>query len=114
MTQDELKARLLVEAERAIDELLAEKPAAGTTSLDEIERLALKGGAQFEASVLKEFGHAEVEAEETEEQMCERCGSRMQRRGVHSRRVVTEAGPTRLERAYYVCLEFGASLFPPG
>jgi hypothetical protein len=114
MTRDELKARLLAEAEKTIDEVLAEKPVAGTTSLGEIERLALKGGAQFEASVLKELGHEELEADETIEQICERCGSRMQRRGMHRRRVVTKAGVTSLERAYYVCPGCGASLFPPG
>ncbi len=114
MTRHELKARLLAEAERAIDELLAEKSAAGTTSLDEIERLALKGGAQLEASVLKVFGHEELEVDEKVEQICERCGSRMQRRGTHSRHVMTEAGTTRLERVYYVCPGCGASVFPPG
>ena len=65
MTRDELKARLLAEAEKAIDELLVAKPAAGTTGLDEIERLALMGGAPFEARVLKEFGHEELEADDT-------------------------------------------------
>jgi hypothetical protein len=114
MTRDELKARLLAEAEKAIDELLAEKPAAGTTGLNAIERLARKGGAQFEASVLKEFGYEELEADNRVEQVCERCGRRMQRRGTHHRQVVTEAGATRLERAYYVCPGCGASLFPPG
>jgi DNA-directed RNA polymerase subunit RPC12/RpoP len=114
MTRDELKARLLAEAEQAIEGLLAEKSAAGTSSLDEIERLALKGGAQFEASVLKAFGHEELEADDRVEQICERCGSRMQRRGTHRRQVVTEAGATRLERAYYVCSGCGADLFPPG
>ena len=49
MSRDELKARLVAEAEKAIDELLAQKPAAGTTGLDTIERLALKWGAQFVA-----------------------------------------------------------------
>ena len=114
MTRDELKARLLAEAEKAIDELLAEQPAAGTTSLDEIERLALKGGAPFEARVLKEFGQEEVEVEATVEPICEGWGSRMQRRGLHRRHVMTEAGSTRLDRAYDVCPDGGASLFPPG
>ncbi len=114
MDKDELKARLLAEAEKAIDEMLAEKPAAGTMSLADIERLALKSGAQFEASVLKEFGQEESEVESTHEQICERCGSRMQRRGRSGRQVRTEVGATQLERAYYVCPDCGASLFPPG
>ncbi len=114
MTKDEMKARLLRKAEKAIDELLAEKSAAGTMGLDEIERLALKSGAQVEASVLAELGQAEMEADSDVEQVCERCGSRMQRRGLHRRQVRTEAGAMTLERAYYVCSGCGASLFPPG
>ena len=114
MNQDELKARLLAEAEKAIDEMLAEKPDAGTLSLADIERLALKSGAQFEAGILKELGQEESEVESSHDQMCERCGSRMQRRGRSGRQVKTEVGATHLERAYYVCPGCGASLFPPG
>jgi hypothetical protein len=51
--------------------------AAGKTGLDERERLAVQGGVQFEASVLKELGDEETEAKG--KQVCERCGSRMQR-----------------------------------
>jgi DNA-directed RNA polymerase subunit RPC12/RpoP len=114
MNKDELKARLLAKAEKAIDEMLAEKPASGTMSLADIERLALKSGAVLEAEVLEALGHDEAEVDQTGEQICERCGSRMQRRGVHRRQVMTEAGPTTVERAYYVCPGCGASLFPPG
>lgn len=114
MNKDELKAHLLAEAEKAIDEMLAEKPAAGTMSLADIERLVQKSGAQFEASVLKEFGQEESEVESAHEQICERCGSRMQRRGRSGRQVLTEVGSTHLERTYYVCPGCGASLFPPG
>ena len=114
MNQDELKARLLAEAEKAIDAMLAEKPATGTLSLADIERLALKSGAQFEAGILKELGQEESEVESSHEQLCERCGSRMQRRGRSGRQVKTEVGTARLERTYYVCPDCGASLFPPG
>jgi hypothetical protein len=114
MNKDELKARLLAEAEKAIEEMLAEKPEAGTLSLADIERLALKSGAQFEAGILKELGQEESEVESSHEQVCEHCGSRMQRRGRSGRQVKTEAGTTRLEGEYYVCPGCGASLFPPG
>ncbi len=113
MNQDELKARLLAEAEKAIDEMLAEKPAAGSMSLADIERLVLKSGAQFETGVLKALGYEESEVESSREQICERCGSRMRRRGRSGRQVKTEAGATHLERTYYVCPGCGASFFPP-
>jgi hypothetical protein len=56
MSKDALKARLLAQADKAIDEMLAEKPAPGTMRLADIERLVLKSGAQVEASVLKALG----------------------------------------------------------
>ncbi len=114
MNQDELKARLLAEAEKAIDAMLAEKPDPGTLSLADIERLALKSGAQFEAGILKELGQEESEVESGHDQICERCGSRMQRRGRSGRQVKTEVGTAHIEREYYVCPGCGARLFPPG
>lgn len=111
-TRDELKARLLTEAEQAIEGLLAEKSGAGTSRLDELEGLGLKGGAPFEASVLKAFGPEELAADDRVEQRCERGGSRMQRRGRQRRQGVTAGGVTRLAGAYYVCPGGGASLFP--
>ncbi len=47
-------------------------------SLGDIEHLALKSGAQLEASVLKAPGHDEAEATQAVEHICERWGSRMQ------------------------------------
>jgi uncharacterized protein with PIN domain len=113
MTGDELRARLLAEAERIINETLEEKPAASQIRLDEIERLALRTGQEVQASVLKALAEEGSEAQRRGEQRCEQCGSRMQRRGLHTRQVVTEAGEMRLERAYYVCPGCGARLFPP-
>lgn len=114
MNKDELKARLLAEAEKAIDEMLAEKPDPGTLSLADIEHLALKSGAQFEAGILSELGQEESEIESSHDQICERCGSRMQRRGRSGRAVKTEVGTAHFERTYDVCPGCGASLFPPG
>ncbi len=71
-------------------------------------------GQQVQANVLKELGQVSHEAHRVEVPTCERCGSRMQRRGMRPRQVVTEVGEMTLERAYYVCPGCGASLFPPG
>jgi ribosomal protein L37AE/L43A len=114
MTDEELRARLLAEAEKAINDLLAEKPADNKMTLTDIERLVGRMGQQVQANVLKELGRVSHEAHGVEAPVCERCGSRMQRRGRRPRQVVTEVGEMTLERAYYVCPGCGASLFPPG
>ena len=114
MTDEELRARLLAEAEKAINDLLADKPADNKMTLTDIERLVGRLGQQVQAKVLKELGQVNHEAQSAEVPVCERCGSRMQRRGMRPRQVVTDVGELTLERAYYGCPGCGASLFPPG
>ena len=113
MAGETLRTRLLAEAEKVINELLGEKPAASQIRLDEIERLALRAGQQVQASVLKALAQESSEGHQAEERVCETCGSRMQRRGKRARQVVTEAGEMTLERGYYVCPGCGARSFPP-
>ncbi len=113
MREEDLRARLLTEAENAINRLLAEKPADNAMTLSDIERLVLQMGQQVQASMLKELAQASQEAQNVVP-VCERCGSRMQRRGMRPRQVVTDVGEMTLERGYYVCPGCGASLFPPG
>ena len=114
MTSGELRARLLAEAEKAIDALLAEKPDAEDMTLRDIEGLVLKSGQQFEAGVLNELAHEGSQVEREADRVCPRCGSRMQRRGEHEREVRTEVGATLLARAYDVCPGCQRGLFPPG
>ena len=114
MSDEELRARLLAEAEKVINERLADKPASSQMDLADIERWVLRTGQQVQERLLKELAQDCQLAHSGETPLCERCGSRMQRRGVRPRQVITEVGEMTLERAYYVCPGCGASLFPPG
>jgi hypothetical protein len=114
MTKDEIRARLLAEASKVIDEILATKPDAQVIKLDEIERLALQGRAEFGTSLVQALSEEARDAEDATAPTCERCGSRMHHRGHPGRQVTTEAGAMKLERAYCVCPECGANLFPLG
>jgi hypothetical protein len=114
MTEEELRTRLLAKAEQAINNLLAEKPTDNAMTLSDIEQLVLRMGQQVQANVLKELAQASRAAQNADVPVCERCGSRMQRRGTRPRQVVTDVGEVTLDRAYYVCPGCGASLFPPG
>ena len=77
MSEEELRGRLLAGAEKAINRLLAEKPADNTMTLSDIERLVLRMGQQVQADMLKELAHASQEAQNAESPVCEECGSRM-------------------------------------
>ena len=114
MNDEELRARMLSEAEKAIDKVLADRPAADKITLRDIERLAVRAGAEISAEVQQALGVEGSQRYSSQEQRCERCGTLMQRRGQHARQVMTEAGSSRLERAYYVCPGCGHSFFPLG
>ena len=114
MTEEELRARLLAEAEEVINDRLADKPAASQMGLEDIEHWVRRTGQQVQAKLLKELAQASQEAQSSEAPVCERCGSRMQRRGTRPRQVITDVGEMTLERAYYVCPGCKAGLFPPG
>ncbi len=112
MTDEELRAHLLGEAEKAIDKVLAERPAADKITLRDIERLAVQAGTELSAEVQQALGAEGSEGHGSGVEVCPKCGSRMQRRGQQGRRVVTEAGSSQLERVYCVCASCGYSFFP--
>ncbi len=114
MTEEELRARILAEVEKVVKERLADKRASSQMQLADIEHWVLQTGQEVQARLLKELAQASQEVQPVEAPVCERCGSRMQRRGTRPRQVVSEVGEMTLERAYYVCPECGVSLFPPG
>jgi hypothetical protein len=114
MTDEEIKVRILAQAEKAVDQVLAERPAVDKMTLRDIERLALQAGAQVSAEVQAALGAEGSQHHSSQEQSCEKCGAHMQRRGRHGRQVTTEAGTSRLERSYFVCPNCGHSFFPIG
>src|SRR5713101_5079206 len=107
MSDEEIRARMLSEAEKAIDKVLAERPAADKITLRDIERLAVRAGTELSAGVQQALGVEGSQGQGSPTQMCEKCGALMQRRGQHSRQVITEAGSSHLERAYFVCPSCG-------
>jgi hypothetical protein len=114
MTDEELQARMLAQAEKVIKGRLAEQPTTKEMTLSDIEHWVLQTGQQVQAKLLEELAHASQEVQSVEAPACERCGRRMQRRGPRPRQVITEVGEMTLERAYYVCPGCRVSLFPPG
>ena len=111
MSEEELRARLLAEAEKALDKILAERPTADKITLRDIERLAVQASAAWSAEIQQALGEAGSVGHSGGEEICPKCGSRMQRRG-QVRRVVTDAGSSQVARVYCVCMSCGYSFFP--
>jgi hypothetical protein len=77
------------------------------------ERLArLRARMLEDAALASAAAHWEAEATPP---VCPHCGSRLEDRGDHQRKLQTQGGQTlTLTRAYGVCPTCGGGLFPPG
>jgi uncharacterized protein with PIN domain len=111
---NELKARLMAEAEAAIDKIMANKPASEDLTLNEIEQLALKGGKDFREAVLESLVEEGQAVPLSEAVRCPQCGTKMQGKGKRRKTLVTEAGEVSVERDYYYCAACQQGVFPPG
>jgi hypothetical protein len=108
----ELKARMMAEAEVAIDKLLASAGEKEELTLSDIERLVRGAGRQVMEGLTADLVEAESEGEEN--RICPECGRRMRYKGKEARTVITETGEVRIERGRYYCLTCEQSVFPPG
>lgn len=114
MNPNELKARLMAEAESAIDKILANKPAGEDITLSDIEQLALSGGKEFREAVLENLVAEGQDTQRKEALSCPQCGSNMHYKGKRTKSIVTEAGEVSVERDYYYCAGCKHGVFPPG
>jgi uncharacterized protein with PIN domain len=111
--KDELKARLLAEAEAIIEKALAERRHPAEASLADIEQVALEAGQQIEEAIATTLA-AESALELPPWPTCPQCGQKLKNKGKRKRRVVTAAGEVEIERTYYYCHSCRQGLFPPG
>ena len=114
MTDEEIKRRLLAEAEKAIDRVVAERATSQSISLRELEGLAVRVGADMSASTQEVLIEEVSQRYREQGQECPRCGAQMGRRGEHVRHITTEAGRSSVARTYYECTRCGHHFFPSG
>ena len=107
----DLKARMMAEAEAAIDRLLAEGRRQDELVLSDIERLVRRAGDRIVEQLTAEIVREEEPNEE--DRICPDCGRRMRYKGHKERSLVTETGELHLERAYYYCQSCRKGVFPP-
>jgi hypothetical protein len=111
LERTELRARLLAEAEAAIDRLLAEGSKKEELVLSDVERLVRKAGQRIVERLTAEI--VAEEAPRAEDRICPDCGRKMRYKGHKGRDLVTETGELHLERAYYYCESCRKGFFPP-
>ena len=107
-----LKAQMMAEAEKVIDNLLAGTGETEHLMLSDIERLVRMAGQRVMERFTQNLIEAEAEVEET--YICPECGQKARYKGQKARHLATETGEVSLKRAYYYCPRCRKGFFPPG
>jgi hypothetical protein len=113
-TRDQVKAKLLADAEVLIDEMLDWNDKTPAPTLTQIEDVVL--------SLRKRLGERVAEAVVGDQEatqpalriVCPTCGCEMKRKGRKRTGVESRLGSIEIEREYYYCEQCKKGLFPPG
>jgi uncharacterized protein with PIN domain len=114
LSRDELKVKLLAEAELVIDQLLEWNEANGAPTLSQIEEAVLK----MRKRVSEQAANALIANQDTvdgsERPICAQCGQPMRNKGYRENQVESRAGSLNSKRIYYYCPNCQKGTFPPG
>ena len=113
-TRAELRANLLAEAERSIDELLDWTDQTPRPNLTQIENAVLK----LRKHLGEQAAQVVIETQETRRPVpgpvCPTCQHEMHYKDTKVQTVESRVGQLQVSRGYYYCETCRQSLFPPG
>jgi NADH pyrophosphatase NudC (nudix superfamily) len=107
--KDELKAKLLAQAEASIEQMLSDERLSETMTLTDIEDVIGELETDFRQRVLREV----IGEQEESSRSCPECGGKLRHKGKRRKRLVTLRGETDIERVYYQCEACDTGVFPP-
>jgi uncharacterized protein with PIN domain len=108
--KEQLRARMMAEAEALIDRLLSDADEKEQLDLSDIEHLARAAGQRM----MERLTSALIDTEAQEKSYdCPECGQKTRYKGRRARNLVTETGEVRFERGYYYCPTCRKGVFPP-
>ena len=113
-SKDEIRAELLADAERLIDEILDWDDRTNEPTLRDIEREVLKLRKQFGQNITGAVIERQEQRKPVPGPSCPECGSEMQYKDMKEITVEGQVGDLEIERGYYYCAECRRGLFPPG
>jgi len=108
---EEVKAKLLVEAEKAIDEMLSHRAFDEAMTLSEMEQVVGEVEAEISQALMQGLVNGNWKQKSDG---CPDCGGKLRNKGKRRKPLVTVRGEIEVERDYYVCTECGRGYFPPG
>lgn len=113
-SKQELKTKLMKEAEAVIDELLAWHQETDQPNLAQIEEKVL----DLRQRLSEQMSQAVIANQEAVRPVpgpaCERCGREMRYKDMKKVGVSSWVGEMTLDRGYYYCKQCRSGLFPPG
>ena len=113
-TRAEMRAKLLAEAEQAIDELLEWTDQTPRPNLTQSENAVLNMRKQLS----EQAAQAVLEAQEADRPvpgpLCPTCQREMHYKDTKAQTVESRVGRLRIVRGYYYCEHCQQRLFPPG
>jgi len=109
--KEQLKARMMAEAEAVIDRMLSDSREQDQLELSDIEHLARAAGQRIMERLTSALIDAEAQGEESG--TCPECEQKARYKGRRTRTLVTDTGEVRIERRYYYCPRCRKGFFPP-
>ena len=112
-TRAEIRAKLLAEAEQAIDELLEWTDQTPRPNLTQIEKAVLKMRRQLSEQAAQAVIEAQAAQRPVPGPLCPTCQREMHYKDTKAQTVESRVGHLRIARGYYYCAQCQQSLFPP-
>ena len=109
-----IKAELMKEAEKVMDELLEWTEETKKPNLSQIEGVVLELRKRLSEKMVEELVKGQEAIQPVPGPKCESCGQEMRYKGKLSKEVRSWVGDIKLERGYYHCSSCKKGLFPPG
>jgi predicted nucleic acid-binding Zn-ribbon protein len=110
----EIKAGLMKEAEKVIDDLLDWSEETAEPNLTQIEGIVLKLRQGLSEKMAQGVAAGQEAVRPVPGPSCKGCRKEMRYKGMLPKTVSSWVGEVRLERGYYYCDHCKSGLFPPG
>jgi hypothetical protein len=113
-SREQIKARLMKQAEAVIDELLNWSDSTPKPNLTKVEAIVGQLRKRFGEQMAQEVIHAQEAKQLVPGPECPTCRQEMRYKGQKEVTVESWVGDLRIERGYYHCPDCEEGLFPPG